>query len=117
MLRNEACVGVMAWDRRKRRNIGDGLTPLRIEGAWPAIIDRGIFEQAQAKMAARAPKATHPRIVHSDYILSGMIRCKECGTALIGHAVKSGKFFYYMCGNARRKGRDVCKTPLFPRIE
>ncbi len=53
--------------------------------------------------------------MHSEYILSGMIRCKECGTAMIGHAVKSGKFFYYMCGNARRRGRDLCKTPLLPK--
>ena len=44
-----------------------------------------------------------------------MIRCKECDTALIGHAVKSGKFFYYMCGNARRRGRGVCQTPILPK--
>lgn len=29
--------------------------------------------------------------------------------------MKSGKFFYYMCGNARRRGRDLCKTPLLPK--
>jgi hypothetical protein len=34
---------------------------------------------------------------------------------MIGHAVKSGKFFYYMCGNARRRGRGLCKTPLLPK--
>ena len=56
-----------------------------------------------------------PYPVHSEYMLSGMIHCKQCGTAMIGHAVKSGRFFYYMCGNARRKGRGVCKTPLLPK--
>jgi site-specific DNA recombinase len=116
VLRNETYIGVLAWDRRKRRKLGgDALPPVRVEGAWPAIIDRDTFEQARAKLAARAPRVTHPRVVHSEYILSGMIRCKECGTALIGHAVKSGKFFYYMCGNARRKGREVCNTPLLPK--
>ena len=44
-----------------------------------------------------------------------MIRCRQCNTAMIGHAVKSGKFFYYMCGNARRKGRGICQTPLLPK--
>ena len=34
---------------------------------------------------------------------------------MIGHAVKSGKFSYYMCGNARRRGRGICKTPLLPK--
>jgi hypothetical protein len=85
------------------------------EGAWPAIVDRETFDRAQAKLAARAPRVTHPRVVHSEYVLGGMIRCKECQTAMIGHAVKSGKYFYYMCGNARRKGRDMCSTPLMPK--
>lgn len=67
------------------------------------------------KLAARAPKITHPRVVHSEYILSGLIRCKHCNAAMIGHAVKSGKFFYYMCGNARRRGRGLCTTPLLPK--
>jgi hypothetical protein len=34
---------------------------------------------------------------------------------MVGHAVKSGKFFYYMCGNARKKGRGQCTTPLLPK--
>ncbi len=89
--------------------------PVRVEGAWQPVIDRETFERVQAKLAARAPKVTHPRVVHSEYILSGMIRCRACGTAMIGHAVKSGKFFYYMCGNARRRGRGVCQTPILPK--
>ncbi len=67
------------------------------------------------KLGTRAPKITHPRVVHSEYILSGLMRCKSCNAAMIGHAVKSGKFFYYMCGNARRRGRGLCKTPLLPK--
>jgi site-specific DNA recombinase len=34
---------------------------------------------------------------------------------MIGHAVKSGKFFYYMCGNARKRGRGLCTTPMLPK--
>ena len=60
-------------------------------------------------------RVTHPRVAHSEYILSGMIRCRGCGTAMIGHAVKSGKFFYYMRGNGRRRGRGVCSSPLLPK--
>jgi DNA invertase Pin-like site-specific DNA recombinase len=117
VLRNEAYTGVLVWDRERKRRVGSGgnLPAVRVEGAWQAIIDRETFEQVQAKLAARAPKVTHPRVVHSEYILSGMIRCKACGTAMVGHAVKSGKFFYYMCGNARRRGRGVCQTPLLPK--
>lgn len=116
VLRNEAYTGVLVWDRERKRKLGSGsLPPVRVEGAWQPIIDRQTYEKVQAKLAARAPKMTHPRVVHSEYILSGMIRCKACGTAMIGHAVKSGKFFYYMCGNARRRGRGVCQTPILPK--
>jgi site-specific DNA recombinase len=78
-------------------------------------VDRETFDQVQAALHARAPKVTHPRVTHSEYILSGLVRCARCGTAMIGHAVKSGKFFYYMCGNARRRGQEVCPTRLLPK--
>ena len=116
ILHNEAYAGVLVWDRRKRRQgAAEAPPPVRVEGAWPAIVDRETFDQAQARLAARAPRITHPRVVHSEYVLSGMIRCRPCGAAMIGHAVKSGKFFYYMCGNARRRGRGTCQTPLLPK--
>ena len=117
LLQNEVYTGVLIWDRQKSRQVttSNSLPPIRIEDAWSPIIDREMFEQVQAKLAARAPKITHPRVVHSEYILSGMMRCRNCNAAMIGHAVKSGKFFYYMCGNARRRGRGLCKTPLLPK--
>ena len=117
LLRNEAYTGVLLWDRTRRRRVGadGGPSPIRVEDAWEPIIDRDTFQQAQAKLAGRAPKITHPRVTHSEYVLSGMIRCRQCNTAMTGHAVKSGKFFYYMCSNARRKGRGMCQTPLLPK--
>jgi DNA invertase Pin-like site-specific DNA recombinase len=117
VLRNEAYTGVLVWDKYKKRKLSSnsGLPPVRVEEAWQPIIDWETFEKVQAKLAARAPKMTHPRVVHSEYILSGMIRCRACDTAMIGHAVKSGKFFYYMCGNARKRGRGVCQTPILPK--
>ncbi|MBW1991265.1 MAG: recombinase family protein [Deltaproteobacteria bacterium] len=112
ILTNEACTGVLIWDRAKRRRGGnnDGLPPVRVEGAWPPIVDRETFEQVQAALHARTP-----RVTHSEYILSGLVRCARCGTAMIGHAVKSGKFFYYMCGNTRCRGQEVCPTRLLPK--
>jgi len=117
VLHNEAYAGVLIWDKHKKRRIGEGVPPVRFERAWPAVVDPETYSRAQAKLAARAPRVTHPRVAHSEYILSGMIRCKKCSTAMIGHAVKSGKFFYYMCGNARRKGREVCHSPLLPKAK
>ena len=115
ILKNEAYTGVLIWDRQKLRKINSDLPPIRVENAWTPIIDRETFEKVQKTLGTRAPKITHPRVVHSEYILSGLMRCKNCNAAMIGHAVKSGKFFYYMCGNARRRGRGLCTTPLLPK--
>jgi DNA invertase Pin-like site-specific DNA recombinase len=115
VLKNEAYTGVLIWDKQKLRKINNDLPPVRVEAAWVPIIDRESFERVQTKLGTRAPKITHPRVVHSEYILSGLMRCKNCDAAMIGHAVKSGKFSYYMCGNARRRGRGLCKTPLLPK--
>ncbi len=118
ILQNEAYAGVMVWDKRKKRQLGNGDSPpVRVENAWPAIIDAETFAKAQEKLGERAPRVSHPRTVHSEYALSGLIRCRHCGAAMIGHAVKSGRHFYYMCGNARRRGRDVCDTPLLPKAK
>lgn len=116
-MKNEAYAGVLIWDRQKLRRVStsDQLPPVRVEGAWQAIIDQDTFQQVQEKLGERAPRITHPRVVHSEYILSGIMRCKSCDAAMVGHAVKSGRFFYYMCGNARRRGRGLCNTPLLPK--
>ena len=116
ILKNEVYTGVLIWGQlAKKRNGGNHLPHIRVEDAWPTIVGRETFENVQMKLKARAPKITHPRVIHSEYILSGLVRCKNCNAAMIGHAVKSGKFFYYMCGNARRRGRGLCTTPLLPK--
>ncbi len=74
-----------------------------------------LFDQAQAMLVARAPAATHPRQVDSPYILSGIMRCGVCGAAMVGHGGGGHLYRYYMCGNARRKGREVCSSPLLPK--
>ena len=92
VLHNEGCVGVLIWDRASKHRVSgnNSLSPARVEGAWPPVVDREVFDQVQAMLASRAPRVTHSRVARSEYILSGMIRCRGCGTAMIGHAVKSG---------------------------
>jgi site-specific DNA recombinase len=113
---NAVYTGALVWGESKNKhNGGSHLPVIRVEDAWPAIIDRDTFDKVGVKLTERAPKITHPRVVHSEYLLSGLVKCKTCNAALVGHAVKSGKFFYYMCGNARKRGREFCKTPLLPK--
>ena len=111
IVRNEAYTGTLVWGKRPRVGSANHFTTLRIEDAWAALIDRTLFDQVQVKLAARAPQVIHPREVDSPYLLSGLIRCASCGAAMVGHGGNS-RYRYYMCGNARRKGRETCPSPV-----
>ena len=116
ILHNEAYTGTLVWGRRAKYpgRAGNSALLQRTEDAWPAIVDQTTFTQAQAKLSGRAPSAIHPRRVDSAYLLSGIIRCGVCGAAMVGQG-SSPRYRYYMCGNARRKGREVCPSPILPR--
>ena len=115
ILTNEAYVGTLLWGRRSNNGGSSQNGVIRVENAWPAIIDRENFEAAQVALAARSPKVVRPRGLTSDYLLSGLIRCAKCGNAMIGHAAKSGQFFYYRCGSDVRQGKGSCHSRLIPK--
>jgi site-specific DNA recombinase len=106
MLTNEVYTGTAVWGRHSRR----GLPVIRAENAWPAIVDRHTFDQAQILLKERAPVILHPRRVASRYLLSGLARCGHCGKALIGQDAKGGQFTYYVCGTLLKKGAGSCPT-------
>jgi site-specific DNA recombinase len=112
IVHNEAYTGALVWGKRPRtQSARNRFAVLRTEDAWTPLIDRTLFGQVQARLAARAPQVIHPREVDSPYLLSGIMRCGKCGATMVGH--RGGyRYHYYMCGNARRKGREVCPSPV-----
>ncbi|MDO8750912.1 MAG: recombinase family protein [Dehalococcoidia bacterium] len=112
VLHNEAYTGVLVWAGAGKGRAAMGFCRYGWRGPgrpwWT-------WRPSSGPRRSWAPRDSHPRVTHSEYILSGMLRCRRCSTSMIGHAVKSGRFFYYMCGNARKRGREVCTTPLMPK--
>ncbi|MCJ7426528.1 MAG: recombinase family protein [Dehalococcoidales bacterium] len=106
ILINEAYTGTMVWGRASIRD----LPVIRVDNAWPAIIDRDTFDQVQILLKNRAPVILHPKRVASRYLLSGLARCGHCGKALVGQDAKSGRFTYYVCGTLLKKGAGSCPT-------
>jgi site-specific DNA recombinase len=107
IVNNEIYTGTFIWGRNSKR----GNLPIRVENAFPAFIDKGVFTKAQELMGSRAPAKQHPRRVTSRFLLSGLTVCGHCGKALIGQDAKSGKFSYYVCGSLTKKGAGACSTP------
>ncbi len=107
ILRNEAYTGTMVWGA----NAKDKAEPVRVEKAFPAIISKAQFRRVNRKLRSRAPKRSHPRRVGSSYLLSGLVRCKECDRALSGQDAKSGRFAYYVCQSVMKRGSGACDAP------
>jgi hypothetical protein len=104
MLTNEIYTGTSIWGRNSKR----GLEPVRSEKACPAIISIDAFNKVQVLLKERSPIKTHPRRVHSPFLLSGITHCGYCGKALIGRYAKGGQFAYYVCGTLDKKGANSC---------
>jgi site-specific DNA recombinase len=113
ILTNETYTGRLIWGRNHRgKSI---LPPVIKDDAWPAIIEKTLFEKVQITLNSRAPKVTHPRVTSSKYLLSGLIKCQKCGAAYIGYGAKSGRFHYYVCGTTYSKGKDACPSQHLPK--
>ena len=115
VLTNEAYCGTLVWGGRPGHPaLHSGDPPVRVDSAWPAIIDRATFAQVQKKMSSKRPEATHPRTVPSFYLLSGFLFC-SCGHAMIGRSAKSYQYYYYMCNGSFKQGRDACDARALPK--
>ena len=106
ILTNEIYSGTLVWGRNSKQ----GLQPIRVENACPAIVDEDTFIKVQNQMKERAPERLHPKRVASRFLLSGLARCGHCGKALVGLDAKSGKFSYYICGTLLKKGSGSCQA-------
>lgn len=84
---------------------------LVIEDYCEPIVSVETFNQVQALHRPH----TKPKPV-TTYLLSGLLECARCGSAMNGHVIKSsdGKTYeYYVCN--RRKRRHDCDASYIPR--
>ena len=117
VLRNEAYTGTAVWGKTSKGQEADD--PVRVEGAWPALVSRELFEDVQQAMSERAPKVQRPGRVGSQYLLSGLLRCGVCSRPYSAQGAKSGQFAYYICGTLFREGAGTCSARYLnaPKLE
>lgn len=92
LLRNPAYVGLREINKGNKDKEQETLLSHQkfkiVKASWPAIIDQKTFDDAQEilksnTLAARTRKETGESRI---YLLSGIIKCSECGRALVGNA-------------------------------
>ena len=117
LLTNEAYTGTAVWGVKGKGEKAQD--PVRVEGAWLALVSRELFDAVQQAMKNRAPKVQRPGRVGSKFLLSGLLKCGVCGRPYSGQGAKSGQFAYYVCGTLFREGAGTCSARYLnaPRVE
>jgi site-specific DNA recombinase len=82
------------------------------EGKHPSIVGDDLFARAQALLDERAAVVENRAPNTSDYLLTGMLRCRSCGGAYFGAGTKgrNGFYRYYACRNRLTKGAYGCRS-------
>lgn len=124
-LRNERYTGVYIFDPSKKYRAEECVDEddlpedsehrtIRVEGGMPQIISRETFDAVQSILDGRKHKPSHNSKV--DYLLTGKIKCGECGGTFTGstHYKNGQPYYYYRCGRASAgcKIISVRKEPI-----
>jgi site-specific DNA recombinase len=80
--------------------------PMKVE----PIIDAETFERVRQRRADRRPTAVPPRVLSSPVLLTGLLRCGDCGAAMTLTTGKSGRYRYYKCSRRVNKGNAQCAS-------
>ncbi|WP_292063648.1 recombinase family protein [Brevundimonas sp. UBA7664] len=95
-----------------------------IEGYYPEVIDRDLFERVQAILAMRSKHPKRGRRGKTfPNILLGLGRCEAChGTLILGNYMNKERVRYFRCYNSSRGHRCGNKTryplpPIQERLE
>ena len=124
ILNNEKYTGVYVFNKTQRKGVNGKRNGhkqkseeeiIKVEGGMPKIIDKEVFLQAQEMMQKRK-KAPGSHKATTLYLLTGIIRCGECGHAMQGNKRKDkygNDYISYRCG-CRKQKRD-CKNKEIKR--
>lgn len=85
-----------------------------VKTSIPAIINPHQFEMVRLKRESRTPSKSNPRALTSPCLLTGLLKCGHCGSALTLATGKSGKYRYYKCTNRKSKGNVACSSKNLP---
>jgi site-specific DNA recombinase len=99
--------------RRKSDKVVDS-EPIIIENKFEAIIDQEVFDRAQAKLVSRKPRTSRKKA--RQYLLSGLVKCGDCGGAMGGIYRASGSVYrcrlYHQTGNTACYCNSMKESPL-----
>lgn len=127
ILENPVYIGKCKWGRRRDWNTKrrKGVTEdfILVDGIHEPIITFELWANAQSISQMNRESASKNRNFHGEFVLSGILRCPQCGAGTVMSKSKkrdkSGYHLYYMCQAFHSKGKKSCNSNLIvkERIE
>lgn len=88
-----------------------------VNGEHEAIIDRAVWDEAQAIIERHAERPEPPIHRNAEYLLAGLLRCGACGAAYSPYATYGRgrtRYRYYRCQSRMREANDACTGANLP---
>jgi site-specific DNA recombinase len=96
------------WSEKHRK--GKNKDYILVDGKHKAIISQEQWDRVQKIRKKRSQK---PAQSHAPFILSGLIKCPQCGYGMVpglSKGSKGKKYRYYVCGKHHNMGSTVCRA-------
>jgi site-specific DNA recombinase len=86
-------------------------------GLHEPLVDEEMFEKAQQILRRRGEDASLRRGNASEFLLSGLVRCDQCGRAYVGTSAhgRSSRYTYYACSTRYKYGPSKCNGERLPK--
>ena len=86
------------------------------EGSHPPLVERPLFDTAQAILVERGEDSAKRATAGSDYLLTGLVVCNGCGRHFTGTRAtgRNTTYRYYTCGGRQRYGTTTCDADRLP---
>jgi site-specific DNA recombinase len=113
ILRNETYIGWTVFNKKDNKTTGRQFKPrsewVIIKNTHEPIISEELFSRVQKLIEQKQPKNQPARVTASQYLLSGLMKCGECGGAfgVTGYG-RGRKYAYYDCITYSKKGKNIC---------
>ncbi len=117
LIRNEKYTGTYVFNKRESKSTGNRKYKpddqiVRIEGAFPAIISRELWDMVQEIISK---KTNVRRLATREYLLKGKIVCAICGGTYVGSGYvlhNDSDHYTYSC-STRRRSKECDNKPVY----
>ena len=86
----------------------------RVQVKVDPIVTPEIFHAVAERRRRRSPAVTPPRVLNTPTLLTGLLRCENCGAGMTTATGKGGRYRYYKCNSRISRSITACSTPAVP---